>query len=316
MTFIKRVKGIIKKNPMLLYLISVRKRIRFQRLTEKYDDKEFIERLYKKDIGRNPDLSNPKYFTEKLQWLKLYYRDKRIPICSDKFEVKNYLSELGYSDMLIPTLAVYDSVRELNIDDLPEEFIIKATHGSRWNLICRDKKKIDWFHAKKTMETWLKQNLYIYGREWNYKEQTPRLIVEPLMDTKPLIDYKFMCFNGKCRAMQVNHDIKNKHYVDFYDGDWNLIKGMSCGAAAYSYGISIPKPDKFEEMKKIAETLSASFPFVRVDLYYINGKIYFGEMTFFPGSGLWHITPEEKDREFGDWLDLSNIDCLEMNSND
>lgn len=312
MKFIKKVKNTIKKNPMMLYLISARKRIHFQKLAEKCDDKTFINDLYKKANGRYPDLENPTLFTEKLQWLKLNYRDKRIPLCSDKYEAKKYISKLGYSDLLIPTLAVYDSVQELNIDDLPEEFIIKATHGSRWNIICRDKKKIDWFHEKKTMGTWLKQNLYIYGREWNYKEQTPRLIVEPLMDTKPLIDYKFMCFNGKCKAMQVNHDINKKHYVDFYDDNWNLMKDMCCGNVD-NYGIAIPKPDKFEEMKKIAENLAAPFPFVRVDLYYINGRIYFGEMTFFPGSGMWHITPQERDKEFGDWLDLSHIDCTEMN---
>ncbi len=309
MKLIKRIKKKIKSNSAALYLISVYKRIHFQRLAEKYDDKAFVEMLYNKANGKFPDLENPSDFTEKLQWLKLNYRDKNIPVCSDKYEAKKYIAGLGYSELLIPTLAVYDNAEDIDIDKLPEEFIIKATHGSGWNIICRNKEKIDWFHAKKTMNTWLKQNLYIYGREWNYKEQTPRLIIEPLMDSKPLIDYKFMCFNGKCRAMQVNHDIGSRHYVDFYDDEWNLLDNMNCGVAD-NYGVAIPKPNKFEEMKKIAECLAKPFPFVRVDLYYIYGKIYFGEMTFFPGSGFWHITPEEKNTEFGKWLNLPIDNCI------
>lgn len=309
MTVFWYIKEYIKSNPVAYRVIENNKKKRYQKYAEKYSDREFVEILYRKFIGREPDLDNPKTYTEKLQWLKLNYRNPDIPLCSDKYEAKRYIERQGYSDLLIPTLAVYDSADDIDIDKLPDEFIIKATHGSGWNVICRDKNKIDWKHTKKIMNTWLSENLYIYGREWNYKEQIPRLIVEPLMDTKPLIDYKFICFNGKCKAMQVNHDDESgKHYIDMYDGDWNLIPDMDSSVALHS-GRPLPKPSQFYEMRDIAEKLAKPFPFVRVDLYNIKGKIYFGEMTFFPGSGFWKITPEKYDTMFGEWIELT--ECLQ-----
>ena len=122
-------------------------------------------------------------------------------------------------------------------------------------------------------------------------------------ETTSLRDYKFMCFNGKCKALQVNHEINGSKYVDIYDSEWRLIPDFCTGVAPHS-SVQLPKPDKFDEMKQIAEKLATPFPFVRVDLYNVNGKIYFGEMTFFPGSGFWTITPEERDIEFGSWLEL------------
>ena len=308
MTVWWHIKRFIKKNPVAHNLIESRKKIRYQKYVEKYSDREFVEILYKKFIGLTPDIDNPQTYTEKLQWLKLNYRNPDIPICSDKYEAKEYIEKQAVPDLnIIPNLAVYDSADKLDLDKLPDEFIIKATHGSGWNVICRDKSKIDWKNIKKIMNTWLSEDLYMYGREWNYKEQTPRLIVEPLMDTKPLVDYKFICCNGKCRAMQVNHDdAEDKHYVDFYDSDWHLFSDMNLSIALHS-GKPLPKPEQFDEMKKIAEQLAEPFPFVRVDLYNIKGKIYFGEMTFFPGSGFWNITPKKYDKMFGDWIELPKL---------
>ena len=300
-----KIKEAIKRNPAARFLIEERKRREYQKLAQTVSDRDFIEALYEKRIGRKPDLDHPVTYTEKLQWLKLHYRDPAIPRASDKYEAKQYIAERGFPELLIPTLAVYDSAEEIDPDALPAQFIIKATHGSGWNFICRDKRSFNLSAKRKIMNTWLHENLYIYGREWNYKEQTPRLIVEPLMDTKPLVDYKFLCFNGVCRAMQVNHDEAGTHYVDYYDGDWNLFPDMSSGTADIS-GRALPKPEQFEEMKAIAEQLAAPFPFVRVDLYLIRGRIYFGEMTFFPGSGFWKITPEKYDRMFGAWLEIPN----------
>ncbi len=304
MNFLWEVKEKIKKNTFALFFVELRKKLLYGYYEKKYNDRQFVEWFYRKKIGEAPDIDNPKKFTEKLQWLKLNYRNPDIPICSDKYEAKKYIEKQNIENLyIIPNLAVYNSADELDLDKLPENFIIKATHGSGWNVICRDKSKIDWKNMKKVMNTWLSENLYIYGREWNYKEQTPRLIVEPLMDTKPLVDYKFLCCNGKCRGMQVNHDVGDKHFVDYYDGDWNLFPDMNCGVALNS-GKAIPKPEQFDEMKEIAEKLAKPFPFVRVDLYNINGKIYFGEMTFFPGSGFWNVTPKKYDEMFGDWIEL------------
>lgn len=306
MTPLWHLKEKIKSNALARLLIEERKRLLYTRDARRYSDREFIERLYERKIGRKPDLDHPVTFTEKLQWLKLHYRDPAIPRASDKYEAKKYIAERGFPELLIPTLAVYDSADKIDLDKLPDQFILKATHGSGWNFICRDKASFDLPAKRKIMNSWLKQNLYIYGREWNYKEQTPRLIAEPLMDDKPLVDYKFLCFNGVCRAMQVNHDENGTHYVDYYDEDWNLFPDMSSGTADIS-GNPLPKPERFDEMKAIAEQLAAPFPFVRVDLYDIRGTIYFGEMTFFPGSGFWKITPPSYDNTFGAWLTLPGL---------
>lgn len=306
MTPLWHLKEKIKSNALARLLIEERKRLLYTRDARRYSDREFIERLYERKIGRKPDLDHPVTFTEKLQWLKLHYRDPAIPRASDKYEAKKYIAERGFPELLIPTLAVYDSADEIDLDKLPDQFILKATHGSGWNFICRDKASFDLPSKRKIMNSWLKQNLYIYGREWNYKERTPRLIAEPLMDDKPLVDYKFLCFNGVCRALQINHDDNGTHYVDYYDEDWNLFPDMSSGTADIS-GMPLPKPERFDEMKAIAEQLAAPFPFVRVDLYDIRGEIYFGEMTFFPGSGFWKITPPSYDNTFGAWLTLPGL---------
>ncbi len=306
MKSVSKLKNLIKSNDFARIFIEERKRIKYAGLLKRYSDREFIEMLYERNIGRRPDLDDPKTFTEKLQWLKLNYRDPDIPLASDKYEAKKYIERRGFPELLIPTLAVYDSADEINPDDLPDKFIIKATHGSGWNYICRDKKSFNLKTKKKVMNSWLRQNLYVYGREWNYKVQKPRLIVEPLIDDKPLVDYKFLCFNGKCKAVQVNHDDGGIHYVDYYDDEWNLFPDMGSGTAPI-FGRPLAKPAVFEEMKAIAEKTAADFPFVRVDLYDVNGKIYFGEMTFFPGSGFWHITPEKYDYMFGEWLEIKEL---------
>ena len=306
MTLLWKIKQHIKSNGLARLLIEERKRLLYTRDARRYSDREFIERFYERKIGRKPDLDHPVTFNEKLQWLKLHYRDPAIPRASDKYEAKKYIAERGFPELLIPTLAVYDSADEIDLAKLPDQFILKATHGSGWNFICRDKASFDLPAKRKIMNAWLKQNLYIYGREWNYKEQPPRLIAEPLMDDKPLVDYKFLCFNGVCRALTVNHDDDSTHYIDFYDSDWNLIPEMKADIADHSKKI-MPKPDRFEEMKTIAEQLAAPFPFVRVDLYDIRGEIYFGEMTFFPGSGFWKITPSSYDKTFGAWLTLPGL---------
>ena len=310
MNALSEIKKAIKQNDFARILIEERKRKKYTALAKKVPDRKFIEELYEKRIGRKPDLDSPQTFTEKLQWLKLNYRDPDLPRAFDKYEAKKFIAQKGFSDLLIPTLAVYDSVDEINLDDLPDEFIIKATHGSGWNYICKNKQTFNLKAKKKIMSSWIKQNLYVYGREWNYKEQKPRLIVEPLIDDKPLVDYKFLCFNGTCMAVQVNHDDNGVHFVDYYNSEWNLFPDMSSGTAPI-YGKSLAKPDIFDEMKTIAEKLAKDFPFARVDLYDVNGRIYFGEITFFPGSGFWHITPEKYDRMFGEWLALPELKTME-----
>ena len=302
---LNRLKAKIKQSPFGFYFYELLKRRLYQYYNWRYNDEEFIVKLFKKaNHGNKPDLRQPQSFSEKLQWLKLYYRHPDIPICSDKARAKQYVSEQGYPELIIPTLAIYDRAEDIDPDKLPDNFILKASHGSGWNIICRgNKNEIDWKRAKKTMALWLKENLYVYGREWNYKEQKPCIIAEQLLAEETLVDYKFMCFNGKIKALQMNHEINNTKYIDLYDEQCNLLTDMDTGICPHS-DVPLPRPPQFEEMKKIAAKLAEPFPFVRVDLYNLNNKIYFGEMTFFPGSGFWSISPKKRDLQFGSWLKL------------
>lgn len=257
----------------------------------RYSDMEYVKATYKKRFGREINLKDPKTYTEKLQWLKLFYRNDKMPICTDKYNVHEYLTELGYKYLLNELIGVYDNANAINFETLPDCFVIKATHGCSSNLICKNKSELDWPKWKRIINTWLDLNVYAFGREWNYKNITPRIIVEKLIEHQPLIDYKFMCFNGKAKYLQINNDFEGVHYVDFYDIDWNRVQ-FTYNKFRKSNHV-LPKPAQFDEMKKLAEKLSAPFPYVRVDFYNPPNKIIFGELTFFPGSGLLPLIPQE-----------------------
>lgn len=305
MTVLTAVKRWIKRCPLGLYLVEKRKKRMYTSYLKKYTDREMIERLYRRaNGGKAPDLEHPKMFTEKLQWLKLYYRDPRMIRCSDKAEVKDYLREMGLGELAVPTMALYERAEDVDERSLPETFVLKASHGCGWQWICRgDKTAINCKWAKKTMAIWLSESLYMFGREWNYEDQTPRMMAEPLLADGEIVDYKLMCFNGAVRAVQVNHAIDGKTYVDFYDAQWEKLDGMSCGVMPTSDRV-LPRPAMWQRMIEVAQTLSCPFPFVRVDMYEADGRLYVGEMTFFPGSGFWTITPTERDEQFGEWLAL------------
>lgn len=256
-------------------------------------DYKFVSDVYKKRFGSELNFKNPKTLSEKLNWLKLFYRDDSMPICSDKYDVHSYLKELGYGYLCNEVIGVYDDARDIDFDALPDKFVAKATHGSSWNLICEDKASLDWDASVKTMNMWLKLNLYAFGREWNYKDLKPRIIVEKFIDHKPLNDYKFMCFNGEPLYMQLNNDYGGKHYVDFYDlKDWSPIP-----VTYTSYECSdrlIEKPENYDRMFELACELSKPFPFVRVDFYSFDDQIIFGELTFFPAGALRPLVPMDK----------------------
>jgi len=260
-------------------------------------------------VGYVPDLKNPKSFNEKLQWLKLHWRDPKATQCADKYSVRHYVIEQGYGDILNNLLGVYDNVDDINFDSLPNKFVLKATHGSGMNIICKDKSKLDINNAKKMMMKWLKQNYYYHSFEWVYKDIRPRIVCEEFLEDseyKDLIDYKFMCFNGEIRCLFICSDRDNIAglKVDFYDMDWKLMP-------FYRYypnsGNKIEKPEGFDRMIEYAKILSRPFPFVRVDFYQVNGKIFFGELTFFPGSGMEYFKPELYDYRFGDWIKLPDV---------
>ncbi len=270
------------------------------------DDIKQINKLYTKRFGHEVDFKNPKTFTEKLQWLKLFYRNEKMPICSDKYDIRNYLKEVNLEYLANDVIGVYNNAEDIEFDKLPKKFVAKATHGSGWNLICEDKYSLDIPREIKKMNTWLKLNLYVFGREWNYKDIKPRIVVEKFIEHKPLNDYKFMCFGGEPLYMQLNNDYNNVHYVDFYDlKTWEHLN-VSYGPFKMS-NRAIEKPVMFDQMMELARKLSKPFPFVRVDFYNFDDTIILGELTFFPSSGLWPLIPNEVvdyDKVLGEQLQL------------
>ena len=293
----------LKRNPYLLLLLSEKNRLIGKWLLKKYSDEEFVKHYYKKAFKVDLNLENPKSFNEKLQWLKLYYRNPEMAICADKYEAQKYIKDKELGHILNLQLAVYENTNDINIKELPDKFVLKASHGSGWNIICKDKNQFRWYGWKKLMNSWLKQNLYIYGREWVYNEMKPRIICEKYLETKngELFDYKFFCLNGNVEFIQVTDNDENSAKINLYTIEWNLMKEK------YAYSGSpkdIQKPKQLDEMIKIAKILSEPFPFARIDLYDVNKKIIFGEITFFPSSGFKGFEPKEFGLELGKRLKL------------
>ncbi|MBE7089400.1 MAG: hypothetical protein E7362_01185 [Clostridiales bacterium] len=304
------LKSKIRNNPWGLLLIHKLHERQNRKNLKKFSDKEQILRWYQmKSGGQTPDLENPKTFSEKQQWYKLNEKNPLMEKCADKVDVREYVTECGYGHLLNEIYGVYNSVKELPIKDLPEKCVIKGAHGSGFNLIVRDKFKVKWCVWKKIMKSWLKQDIYWSGREWVYKNLKKRLVVEKYLEDKSggLLDYKFFCFNGKPRFMQLEvgrYTANNTR--NFYDMDWNL---MPFGKELeHNPNIEVEKPEGFEEMKEIAEKLSKPFSFVRVDLYQVGGKIYFGELTFFPAGGAPDFKPIEYNKIVGDMWDIGKKD--------
>lgn len=290
-----------KKNLFVLYVWNEHRRIKGNRQIKKISDEKFIFDEYKKSTGHELNLSNPQRYTEKLQWLKLFYRDKDIELTTDKYTVREYLVQKGYGYILNDLIGAYDSVDKIDFSDLPDKFVIKLSHGSGWNIICKDKSKLNWGMYKRIIKSWMKQNLYIYGREWNYNNLTPKIVVEKYIQNSDgqLTDYKFMCFNGEPTYVMVIRDRYGKTKKAYYDMDWNRFN--------HNLHLNIDEekcPQNFEEMKKIAKDLSSRFPFVRLDFYDADGRIYFGEFTYFGGSGFFKCDPDENDFIWGEKLQL------------
>ncbi|EEU12130.1 glycosyl transferase [Anaerococcus vaginalis] len=271
------------------------------------DDKKFIEKMFKATMDYPLNLENPKSFNEKLQWLKLYDRNPLYTKLVDKYKVREYISEKIGEDYLIPLLGVWDDPEEIDFDSLPNKFVLKCNHNSGLGMcICTDKSKIDIKKVKNELKSGLAQNYYLNGREWPYKNVSRKIICEKYMTDetgKNLRDYKFYCFDGKPKIVGIYQDRNSDKETtgDFFDMNFEWVDlrfGMP-------NALNKPqKPQKFQEMIKIAEILSEGMPEVRVDLYISNNKIYFGELTFFDGGGFDKIEPLEWDYKLGSWIKL------------
>ena len=270
-------------------------------------DKIFLKLKYFYIFHKKLDLKSPETFNEKLQWLKLYNRNPLYTQLADKFLVRNYVEKKIGKKYLIPLLGVWKNFSEINFDKFPQEFVLKPNHTSGDVFICRNKADIDYKELEKLISYWLRRDYYKLHREWPYKDVKRKIIAETLLkteDNKSLIDYKFFCFNGVPKIMFVVTDRGIDTKFDFFDMDFNhldLINGYPNAKQI------INKPKNFEKMKILATKLSKDIPHVRVDFYEVNGKVYFGEMTFFHWSGFVKFEPEEWDYKLGKMLDLSRV---------
>lgn len=302
MRFLTEVKN---DNPYLKYLWLLSLERREKKELANFSDVECINNLYYSYVHKYPNYDNPVGFGEKMQWMKLHYRNELMPVVGDKYTVRKYLEELGHPELLNELIAVYDSIEQFEVDKLPKQFVLKATHSSGWNLVVKDKDKVNWRIWKKHMQFWLTHGIEWNGREWHYGEMTPRIVCEKYLEDKSggLMDYKFFCFDGEPKFLQVNVDRGLPTATqNYYDLDWKLIPfGKS---QPHNPNIEVECPSQFQHMIQLAKELSQPFPYVRVDFYEANDKIYFGEFTFFPCSGMPDFIPIEYDKIVGDMLKL------------
>ena len=290
-------------------------RLKLLRVLDFLPDKFMLKLQYRIKFNRGLNLKNPKRLTEKLQWYKLYYRDPLMTECAGKAAVRDYVARKGLSHILNEQYGVYDSADEIDFDAVPEQFVIKATVGaaSQQVYICLNKSETDPEEVRKKVGSWMYRDpskpRKNGGREWAYNHVPQKIVVEKYIDSSAcpdgLLSYKIFCFGGVARFLYVIADVKEGYFdADYgiYDTSFQRLPYERVGAV--SLQLRGGKPDKLEEMIQIAETLSADFPHVRVDLYQVEGKILFGEMTFYNDSGYMKYAPDEFDLIAGDMFEL------------
>lgn len=304
MNSIKTLINILKTDPSYLGAAILLK-LSIKRMLNWMPDKMFINLRYRAIFHKRIDWKNPKTFNEKLQWIKLYDRNPEYIKMVDKYLVRDYIAEKIGEEHLIPLLGVYDSPEDIDYDSLPEQFVLKCNHDSGSVIICRDKSTFDRADANKKLSYHLGRNLYYWGREWPYKFVKPRIVVEKFLSelSGDVYDYKFFCFNGEVKCFKVDFDRFTDHRANYFDLDGNL---LDCGEVVcppkFEHKVEIPK--EINEMIALAEKLSKGIPFLRVDFYNVSGKIYFGELTFFPATGFGRFTDDKWDLKLGEWLEL------------
>ena len=301
MVILKKIWGAIIEPRKMMFHLNVRGFLNWM------SDSAHVRLMYRLKLDKKLNLDNPQTFSEKLQWLKLHDRNPMYTKMVDKYEVREYIKEKLGEEYLIPLLGAYDSFDEIDFDELPTQFVLKCTHDSGGLVICKDKSKLDLKQAKKKIKKSFKRKYYYHSREWPYKNVKPRIICEKYMVDESgmeLKDYRLFCFNGVPRFVAVDFSItdKTKTRRNLYDMDWGLMEeGITYPRVLVK---NVQKPAKFDEMVKLSKILSKDIPHVRIDFYEINGKVYFGEMTFYHQSGFGRIYPEEFDYKMGSWIEL------------
>ena len=283
----------------------------FMQHTAKYwhNDALYLKLLFYFVMGKRLDLKHPKTFNEKLQWLKLYNRRPEYTTMVDKYAVKDYVAGKIGREYIIPTLGVWDTPEQIEWDKLPNQFVLKTTHGggNTGVVICKDKSTFNREQAIAKLNSSLQSDIYVSLREWPYKNVPKRIIAEEYIEdsrSKELVDYKFFCFNGKVRFFKVDFGRQEgKHQANYYSSDGQLLDfgEVVCPPQKDK---QIPMPTNLQQMISLAETVADNVSFLRVDLYNISGRIKFGELTFYPASGIGRFTLPLWDENIGGWLKL------------
>lgn len=300
-------------NNFIQYLIKDRQQLRisifgslvYTPLMKHLSDKTYLSLAYKVFIGKKMNWKSPKGFNEKLQWLKIYDRNPKYRELVDKFLVRDYIKKTIGEDYLIPIIGLWDNFEDIDFGVLPNRFVLKCTHDSGSAVICKDKNTFDRVAAGDKLSKCLNRDMFYWGREWPYKGLSPKIICEQYMEdgSGDLEDYKFMCFNGEpkmvftCTERRSEDGLK----VTFFDMNWNKLPFYRHYPASTKL---VAKPSCFDEMVRLAKILSKDIPFARIDFYEIQGKVYFGEITFYPGCGFEEFHPEEWDEKIGNMINL------------
>ena len=295
---INKIKKVIQ-SPMIILRFFIAKKVFYY-----MPDRLYLQIFYYSHLGKWINFKNPITFNEKLQWLKLYNRQDVYTQLVDKLKVKSYVIKKIGPQYVIPTLGHWKTTYEIDLENLPEQFVLKCTHDSGSTIFCHNKEKFNIENAFAKLEKALKDNYYKKGREWPYKNVLPQIIAEPLLTRNPeeLLDYKFMCFNGAVKCIFVCSN-RNDTFVNvtFFDLNWNQLPFERHYPRSSK---PILKPANLNLMIELSEKLARDISFVRVDFYEVSNRVYFGEMTFFPGSGIEEFHPIEYDKILGSWLTL------------
>lgn len=288
-----------KVKSKIIYLLKLDERLRH------WDDERYLKLVFWLRMGRRLNLMHPETYNQKLQWMKLNYRVPDEWKLVDKAEVKSIVAEQIGEEHVIPTLGVYNSLEDIDFDGLPESFVLKCTHDSGGVVLVKDKSSFDEAAAREKLQRTMNRNYFYSGREPHYRHIKPRIIIEPYLEDQArgqLLDYKFFCFDGEVRALFVASDRASGHVkFDYFDAEFKPLHIRQ----PYPNSSVLPiKPDRYEQMLELSRKLSKGHPHVRVDLYEINGKVYFGELTFYHFGGTQPFRPSKWDQTFGDWLTL------------
>ena len=273
-------------------------------------DTTFLKVMFRLHMGKKLDLENPQTFSEKIQWLKLYDRNPEYTKMVDKYAVKDYVASVIGNEYIIPTIGVWNKAEDIDWDKLPNQFVLKCNHDSGGLVICRDKNALDKEAAIKKLNKCLKRDYYKVWREWPYKNVPHRIIaeiyIEPESDINDLPDYKFFCFNGEPKYCQVITGRNKTMSIDFFDHDWNHQPFHE--PKTYPFAEKEPKkPSQYNLMLDLARKLAKGKAFSRIDFYQVREQVLFGEITFYPTTGIGGFDPEKYDLVFGKMIQLPSL---------